>query len=101
MYILLYTSDMSKRYSLAEARAKLPTLLDEVEAGQEIELTRRGAPVAMLLSYRNYDRLRAGHSTFKKSYQEFLKRHSLAEIGFEEDYFGAARPRERGREVRL
>ena len=43
---------MAKRYSIAEARSNLPTIVDQVEAGQEIELTRRGKAVAVVLSLR-------------------------------------------------
>lgn len=34
--------------SLAEAKARLSELLDRVEAGETIEITRRGKPVARL-----------------------------------------------------
>ena len=43
---------MTKRYSVAEARSSLPTIVDQVEAGQEIELTRRGIGVAVVVSLR-------------------------------------------------
>ena len=45
MYILMYISCMSRKYSIAEARARLPAIIDQAEAGQEIEVTRRGKPV--------------------------------------------------------
>lgn len=35
-------------YSVAEAKANLSAILDEVEAGKEIVITRRGKPVARL-----------------------------------------------------
>ena len=35
--------------SVSEARAVLPTLLDQVEAGEEITLTRHGKAVAVLV----------------------------------------------------
>ena len=34
--------------SLADAKARLSDLLDQVEAGDAIEITRRGKPVALL-----------------------------------------------------
>ena len=43
---------MVKKYSIAEARTHLPTIIDEAEAGLEIELTRRGKPVAVIVSPR-------------------------------------------------
>ncbi len=35
--------------SLAEAKAKLSHILDQVEAGEEVIITRRGQPVARLV----------------------------------------------------
>jgi antitoxin (DNA-binding transcriptional repressor) of toxin-antitoxin stability system len=37
-----------KRYSVAEARAHLTSLLDAVSAGEEVEITRRGKAIALL-----------------------------------------------------
>ena len=48
---------MTKQYSVAEARSHLPGLLDEVEAGSPVEITRRGKPVAIVLSVGDYERL--------------------------------------------
>lgn len=36
------------QYSVAEAKARLSEILDKVEAGTEVVITRRGAPVARL-----------------------------------------------------
>jgi prevent-host-death family protein len=41
---------MSKRYSIAEARNHLPAIVHDAERGKPIHLTRRGKPVAVLLS---------------------------------------------------
>jgi|GEM_PF-2265249 len=40
---------MLKIYPISQARRTLTDLIDEVEHGQEIELTRRGRPVARLV----------------------------------------------------
>ena len=37
-----------KRYTMAEARAELTALLNAVQAGEEVEITRRGKPVAVV-----------------------------------------------------
>jgi len=37
-----------KRYTVAEARAQLSSLLSAVSAGEEVEITRRGKPVALV-----------------------------------------------------
>ena len=46
-----------KKYSTAEARNQLSKLVHEVEGTGHIELTRRGKPVAIVLSLKEYDRL--------------------------------------------
>jgi prevent-host-death family protein len=49
---------MSKSYTVADARAKLAQIVDDVENGKEIELTRRGKKVAVVMSAARYARLR-------------------------------------------
>ncbi|WP_437829998.1 type II toxin-antitoxin system Phd/YefM family antitoxin [Sorangium sp. So ce1153] len=92
---------MPKRYSIAEARANLPTIVDEVEAGSTIELTRRGKPIAVVLSRQEYDALRPERPRFSETYRHFLERFRLEEIGVNRDYFGALRAASSGRKVAL
>lgn len=44
--------------SIAEAKNRLPRLVRRAEAGETVRITRRGRSVAVLLSEREYDRLR-------------------------------------------
>lgn len=92
---------MPKRYSIAEARSNLPAIVDQVESGQEIELTRRGKPVAVVVSLRELERLRNERPRFSDAYRKFLEAHSLPEVGSEDDVFAAARSRDPGRKVSL
>ena len=48
MYIKAIT--ITDRQSIAEARRNLPSLIREAESGKAVELTRRGEPVAVLIS---------------------------------------------------
>jgi len=48
---------MQKRFSIVEAKNKLPSIIHGVETGDSVELTRRGKPVATLLSIKEYERL--------------------------------------------
>jgi prevent-host-death family protein len=48
-----------KDASIRDAKSNLTSLLREVEKGRTIRLTRHGKPVAVLLSERRYERLRA------------------------------------------
>ncbi|MBI5751972.1 MAG: type II toxin-antitoxin system prevent-host-death family antitoxin [Hydrogenophilales bacterium] len=41
-----------RRVSLADAKAHLSAVVDEVEAGEEIVITRRGQPVARIVAER-------------------------------------------------
>jgi prevent-host-death family protein len=92
---------MSKRYSIAEARSNLPTIVDQAEAGQEIELTRRGKPVAVVVSLREIERLRGERARFGDAYKHFLKTHPLREIGLDEDFSESIRGTDSGRKVVL
>jgi prevent-host-death family protein len=92
---------MSKRFSIAEARANLPAIVDQAEAGQEIELTRRGKPVAVVLSLRELERIRGQRASFGEAYRRFLRAHPLREVGLEDDIFESARDRGPGRKVLL
>jgi prevent-host-death family protein len=92
---------MPKRYSIADARTNLPSLVDEAEAGEEIELTRRGKPVAAIVSLRELERLRGARTRFSDAYRRFLKSHSLRDIGLDAEFFQNTRERESGRKVSL
>jgi len=97
----MYIHIMSQRYSVAEARSHLPTILDQAQAGQEIELTRRGKPVAVVISCRDFERLRGKRPRFGDAYRNFLQKYPVEEIGLEEGFSAASRDRSLGREVSL
>ncbi|MCA9790924.1 MAG: type II toxin-antitoxin system Phd/YefM family antitoxin [Candidatus Eremiobacteraeota bacterium] len=61
---------MDKSYSVADARDQLPRLLHEAEDGQPVTITRRGKPVAVLLSLAQYQRLTVKPG-LSQSYQEW------------------------------
>jgi prevent-host-death family protein len=92
---------MPQRYSIAEARSRLPRIVDQAEAGIEIELTRRGQPVAVLVSHREFERLRGKRLHFRDAYRKFLKTHSLRDVGIDDDFGASARDRTTGRKVML
>ena len=92
---------MSRRYSIAEARSRLPTIVDEAEAGGEVELTRRGQAVAVVISCQAFERLRGQRRHFGDAYRAFLERHSLEEIGLDENLGTSTRDRTTGRKVVL
>ncbi len=83
------------RYSIAQARDQLAQLVHDAEAGQRIELTRRGEPVAVLLSFAAYERLTAQSLPFADALDRFRKDADL-----DDDDLGALRDRSSGRDVR-
>ncbi len=63
-----------------EAKTHLPSLLQEVEKGKEIIITKRGRPVAMLVPVSNrnqtsnvFDRIRAFRGTIRLAKGETVK----------------------------
>ena len=59
-----------------EARANLGRLADEVAGGEEVWLTKRGRPLAVLLGREEYDRLRAAATRAERA--ELAKRLARA-----------------------
>jgi prevent-host-death family protein len=92
---------MSDKYSIAEARQNLAALVHELEQKDHIELTRRGEPVAVLLSLRAYQRLTASKMNFWEAYQGFQQTHALAELNIGPEIFENVRDQAAGRDVNL
>jgi prevent-host-death family protein len=90
---------MPKRCSIADARSNLASIIDEAVAGQAIELTRRGKPMAVIVSLRELERLRGTSTRFSDAYRRFRESHSLREVGLENDFFESTRDRTPGRKV--
>jgi prevent-host-death family protein len=92
MHIQMYTRPMTRRYSIAEARATLPSIVDEVDSERPVEITRRGKPVAVVLSLSEYERLTTRRPTFSEAFARFRHTHALSELGLE----GELAPRDPG-----
>ena len=88
---------MPKTYSVAEARANLPRILDEVESGGEVELTRRGKAVAVVIAIDEFERMSSGRRDFGKAYAAYRKRHE----GLRPEVLAGLRSGESGRKVIL
>jgi prevent-host-death family protein len=101
MYIYLYISSMPRTYSVADARVNLPRILDEVETGMDIRLTRRGHPVAVVMSSQRYEALAGAHARFDTAYRDFLERHSAGDLDLDAEFFDGLRDARPARRVRL
>ncbi len=71
---------MATSYSIAEAKSSMSRLVHEAEAGRRVEITRRGKPVAVLLSTRELARLEAREPDFWSSYERFRSAHDLGSL---------------------
>lgn len=92
---------MTRKVSLAEARDHLTGLVRDVERGQSIELTRRGKPVAVLVSREEYTRLRAKRPSLDQALHAWRARLPAEFEGFSDDEVRSWRDGSPGREVRF
>jgi prevent-host-death family protein len=92
---------VAKTYTIASARAKLADIVDEVEAGSDVELTRRGKKVAVVMSDARYARLHGKRVAFMTAYETFRTAHDLADAGLDRSWARSLRQRDVGRPVKL
>ncbi len=90
---------MSKRYSIAKAREHLPTIVQDAEKGSRVELTRRGKPVAVLISVAEYERLTEGRPDLWSALKAFREKNDLEELDVDA-IFAGVRDRSAGRELK-
>jgi prevent-host-death family protein len=61
-----------KEATIREAKSKLASLIHEAEQGQAVRLTRRGKPVAVLVSDREYERMKVAREP-RRDFMRFLQ----------------------------
>jgi len=88
-------------YSVAEARAQLQSILHEVDAGEDVYLTRRGRPAAVVLSTERFEALLEGRPTFAEAYERFVQARGQRKAKLDRAFFTSLRDRSPGRRVRL
>lgn len=92
---------MLKQYSIAEARDRFASLVRKVERDDPVEVTRRGKPVAVLLSIEDYQRLQAQRIGFWQAFSAFRGKFDLQGLNIEPEIFTEQRDGSPGREVSL
>lgn len=92
---------MAQSYSIAEARSNLAAIIGRISAGSAIELTRRGEPVAVLISPAEFARLRGGRTNFREAYRALLAEFGNEEVGLAPEFAQSLRDRSPGRDVPL
>jgi len=90
---------MMPRYSIAEARNRFAEIVHDLQRVPQIEVTRRGRPVAVLVSVEEFERLRAGSVTFWSAYTAYRDAFDLAKEGIEPEVFDGLREPSPGREM--
>jgi prevent-host-death family protein len=83
---------MTKSYSIADAKNLLGRVVHEAEEGSPVELTRRGRPVAMVISVPDFERLSLPRRGFTAIYEDLRRRFDLAELDIDPDEVFAAGP---------
>lgn len=91
---------MPREFSIAEARNQLPALVHAVEKGPPVRLTRRGKPVAVLVSLQEYERLRPRRPDLWQAIEAFRQQTDLSDLDVDEIFRGVRDPSP-GREVEL
>ncbi len=93
--------DHKNSYSIAEARDNLTALIREVEATAAVELTRRGKPVAVILSIDEYRRLSSPAESFSSALGRFREQVDVAALELGPELFRDVRETDTGREPDL
>jgi antitoxin Phd len=88
---------MVPRYSVTQARDHFAEIIHSLESQPRVEVTRRGRPVAVLISIEAYERLQAAQADFWTSYQAFRTAHDLNSLNLGSELFANARDRSLGR----
>ncbi len=73
---------MQKQYSISVAKNKLPTIIHSVEDGSAVELTRHGKPVAVLVSFAQYQGLVNQKKDFWTALTSFKKGFPMIKVAW-------------------
>ena len=69
---------MDRTCSIAEARNDLSGIVRDAEAGRPVTLSRRGQPVAVLVSAQHYQRMAGQRPSLSETIQNFRTEHATA-----------------------
>lgn len=88
---------MNSQYSIAQTRHSLAEIVHTVESGQPVSITRRGKPVAVLVSQAEFERLSGQQAPdLWNAITAFRANHDLSKISDED--FASLRDASTGRE---
>jgi prevent-host-death family protein len=87
-----------RRYSIAQAKDRLASVVRDAERGTAAEITRRGQAVAALVPIADYQMLARRHRGFWSACERFLAAHRVAGLRVGASVFRGVRDRSPGRE---
>ena len=88
-----------KRVSIAEAKSQLSALIRAAEEAP-IEISRRGTPVAVLLSSATFERLQRRAEGSRAALERFRATHALGSLDEEQVFAGVRDKTSTGRSLR-
>ena len=91
----------STKVSVAEARQHFARLIKRAENGNAIEITRRGEPVAVLLSASEYAAITGERASFIAAVTQVRNRMDVEALDIGDTDFDDLRDRSPGREITL
>lgn len=91
----------STKVSVAEARQHFARLIKRAENGNAIEITRRGEPVAVLLSASEYAAITGERASFIEAVTQVRNRMDVEALDIGDTDFDDLRDRSPGREITL
>ncbi|MGD9974788.1 MAG: type II toxin-antitoxin system Phd/YefM family antitoxin [Desulfatirhabdiaceae bacterium] len=90
---------MENQFTISEAKNKFTAIIHCIEKGPSVKITRRGRPVAVLLSMKEYEVLCQNRIKFWDALEAFREKNLDVEISNPD--FENLRDRSSGREVNL
>jgi prevent-host-death family protein len=90
-------------YSIAEANSNFARIVREAEAGRPVTLVRRGRPVAVVISTKQYAQLTLRNRHEPLSIDQLRKKYRLDKYGLTNDEFALMTERDRspGRDLKF
>jgi prevent-host-death family protein len=89
------------KVSVAEARQHFARLIKRAQQGKTIEITRRGEPVAVLLSAAEYSAITGERASFMDATRQVRERLGVDDLDIGNSDFEGLRDQSPGREVAL
>ncbi len=91
---------MADKFSIADARTQFPQLVHRAETGRPVAITRRGKPVAVIVSAADYERLTSPKPSLWESIVTFRRKYNVDEAGLDDTQLRDLRDRSLGREFK-